>query len=88
MNVIKDEDAPEWLRGAVRIWVEDDSPCARSLPGHETIEMAWLRLFGEAMPNKKASTGVGIDYGDTEFFMHEMAIECVAYDGCSIWKRP
>ena len=78
----EEREEPAWLAGAVRIWVEDDSPGARYTDGHETITMAWRRIFGEEIPKQAREEA---DYGDTFFYLADRAIQCVAYDGCSIW---
>lgn len=43
------------------LWSEDE--CTRGLPGHETLEMAWQRLFGEPYDQGKATDFY--DHGET-----------------------
>jgi hypothetical protein len=79
-------EEPAWLAGAVRIWVEDDSPGARHTDGHETIATAWRRIFGEEIP---VSGGEQFcersDLGVAYFCKHDKAIKCSADDIASIW---
>jgi len=78
------EGDPDWLRGAVRIWQEDDLTGARITTGHETIDMAWTRLFDHQF---RGSILQSIhEAGDVGFKLWTHGrITGVAPDGCSIW---
>ena len=69
------------------LWTEDDA--TTSDPDHETIRMAWKRLFDEDFDVVKEQSGVlKIDHGDAdEYRFPDGRIALATYPGNSVIMR-
>jgi predicted HAD superfamily Cof-like phosphohydrolase len=68
-----------------RVWQEDEA--TRNFPdnaGHEYVDAAWKRLFGEEYP-KPAQRDAYEDWGDSSAYLIGERAVVSSFDGCSIY---